>query len=254
MPQVRSYNSHAAIAECPDDDDERYQCCCGIFHIVTGAKIVSVLLVVMAIAVVCFNHIIYAESSSQTNFSVVLYIIDVVILGYVGILSFGVFSRRRSLLLPFIVCQTITTAIFSLVLVSYAVLGSVTDFIRQQHNNERLRAFYETQGWNPNDEKIQTIISCSILFVLLVICVCLVYTWTVFYFTYSYLKAREPCHHTCAIWAFCRKYTSWFPRLKSYLTLRDVAMLIIGRLLAGLISCVMQLALEVMQLALEATK
>ncbi|KAK0407096.1 hypothetical protein QR680_018993 [Steinernema hermaphroditum] len=195
MPQVRCYKTHSEMASCLlDDDDERYQCCCGVFHIVTGAKIISVLLVVLAVGIVFFNHTINSESSPGLIFTVVLYLIDVVVLTYVSVLCFGVFSGRKSFLLPFIVFQTIATAIFSLVLVSYAVLGSVTDFIREQHNNESLKAFYETQGWNPKDEKIQTIVSCSILFVLLVICVCLIYTWTVFYFTYSYLNAREACN------------------------------------------------------------
>ncbi|TKR82107.1 hypothetical protein L596_015880 [Steinernema carpocapsae] len=192
MMQARGYTVHRNVDDV-DEDDERYQCCCGVFHIVTGAKIISVFLLLFALGIVFFNHTIYSESSPETDFSVVLYIIDVIVLGYVGILCFGVFSGRRTFLLPFIIFQTITTAIFSLVLVCYAVLGSITNFIRDQHNNEELRELYKMHGLNASDEKIQTIVSCSILFALLVICVGLIYTWTVFYFTYSYMKSKDAC-------------------------------------------------------------
>uniref|UniRef100_A0AC35GPV6 Uncharacterized protein n=1 Tax=Panagrolaimus sp. PS1159 TaxID=55785 RepID=A0AC35GPV6_9BILA len=179
---VHSYSPNGFI----EDGSPELKCCCGIFHIRTGARILAILHMIFYLTAITLN--LYINGIGGVG----VLICSLSLLFYASALVIGVILEKRYLLLPFLIIQATLTIILSILAIGYGIVGAASDSLLYAHKNVTMvRELYEVHHFDPDDEKTQTLFSCGLLVTLIVLAAFSAYICLVFKDAYSYFKKKE---------------------------------------------------------------
>uniref|UniRef100_A0A7E4VLN1 MARVEL domain-containing protein n=1 Tax=Panagrellus redivivus TaxID=6233 RepID=A0A7E4VLN1_PANRE len=179
---VHSYSPNGFI----EDNSRGHRCLCGVLHISTGARILSLLHFLGIIILITGNFYVNGVGTIGQ------FISSIALIVYAAVVTVGVFGEKRLLLLPFLIVQAITAILLLIAALIYGVAGIISDSIAYAHTNSPvIRDLYKVHDLDPDNQKTRAVFSCGLLLALVLLGSLNAYVFIVFRRAYIYFKQKE---------------------------------------------------------------